>query len=340
MTKARRDLVDPSVTRWYHCISRCVRAALLLANGREDRKEWLERRLQFLTENFALSVGGFAVLDNHLHVLCRLDPEAAKKWTAEDVVRRWIKVYPPSSLDMDDVSAVDEWVKRQASDVPRVEKLRIRLADLGWFMKALKEPLARLANREDGYRGPFWEPRYKSIAILDDEALLATSAYIDLNVVAAGLAEVPEKSPHTSVKQRVDHVRDNGRLDKLRAALEGSVAASERAGDMEQGHWLVPVEDRRSREPSSREGMLESLPLGSYLLLVESIGRRVRTGKASIDSALRGIFQRLDIIADRWGERVEQLLKPSGALRGNFFASGGGLICIQIQGRDTRVVSL
>jgi hypothetical protein len=29
-----------------------------------------------------------------------------------------------------------------------VARTRERLADLGWFMKCLKEPLARLANRE------------------------------------------------------------------------------------------------------------------------------------------------------------------------------------------------
>ena len=38
-------------------------------------------------------------------------------------------------------------------------------------MKALKERLARLANKEDRCKGTFWESRYKSIAILDEEAL-------------------------------------------------------------------------------------------------------------------------------------------------------------------------
>jgi hypothetical protein len=39
-------------------------------------------------------------------------------------------------------------------------------------MKCLKEPLARLANRQDQIRGAFFEGRFKSVAILDDEALL------------------------------------------------------------------------------------------------------------------------------------------------------------------------
>jgi hypothetical protein len=36
MTMPRRQLVDVSVTRYYHCISRCVRRAFLFGEG-EDR---------------------------------------------------------------------------------------------------------------------------------------------------------------------------------------------------------------------------------------------------------------------------------------------------------------
>ena len=41
MTMARSRLVDPSVTRWYHCITRCVRRAFLLGEGANDRKQWI-----------------------------------------------------------------------------------------------------------------------------------------------------------------------------------------------------------------------------------------------------------------------------------------------------------
>jgi hypothetical protein len=57
---------------------------------------------------------------------------------------------------------------------------------LGWFIKALKGPLARMANKEDGCMGTFWDSHFKSIAILGEEALLATCAYIDLNRSFAG----------------------------------------------------------------------------------------------------------------------------------------------------------
>jgi REP element-mobilizing transposase RayT len=66
MTIARVYLVNPMVSRWYHCITRCVRRARLLGEGM-DRKEWIEHRLKELAEIFGISVAGFAVLDNHLH---------------------------------------------------------------------------------------------------------------------------------------------------------------------------------------------------------------------------------------------------------------------------------
>jgi hypothetical protein len=42
-----------------------------------------------------VAVGGFSALDNHLHLLLRLDPEVATGWSDEDVVRRWGRLFPP-----------------------------------------------------------------------------------------------------------------------------------------------------------------------------------------------------------------------------------------------------
>ena len=49
MAIARAQLVDLSLTRWYHCVTRCVRRASLLGEGDHDRKEWLENRLEELS---------------------------------------------------------------------------------------------------------------------------------------------------------------------------------------------------------------------------------------------------------------------------------------------------
>jgi hypothetical protein len=81
MTIARAHLVDPAVSRWYHCVTRCVRRAFLLGEGAHERNEWTENRLRELAEIFSVAVGGFSVPDHHLHVLvargpCRTWPDA------------------------------------------------------------------------------------------------------------------------------------------------------------------------------------------------------------------------------------------------------------------------
>jgi hypothetical protein len=124
MTVARSLLVDLEVTRYYHCISRCVRRAFLCGEGFEHRKAWIEQRLELLAGNFAVSVCGFAVMDNHLHVLCRLDPGVAEAWPDEEVVRRWITVYPPPTLDVDDAKVVRLWVAHECKDAEKVAKYR------------------------------------------------------------------------------------------------------------------------------------------------------------------------------------------------------------------------
>jgi REP element-mobilizing transposase RayT len=133
------------------------------------------------------------VLDNHLHLLLRLDPDVANGWSDEEVVRRWGRLFPPRDKSRQPMPVTNDWVQWRLKDVRWVATARERLQSLSWFMKCLKEPLSRLANRQDQTRGTFFEGRFKSVAILDEESLLATCAYIDLNPVAAGIVQVPDR---------------------------------------------------------------------------------------------------------------------------------------------------
>lgn len=327
MTVARSQLVDVAVSRWYHCISRCVRRAHLLGEQGPvksspvgDRKQWIERRLQQLDAIFAVSVGGFSIMDNHLHLLLRIDPEVAKGWSSEEVLKRWFQLFPPRGTDRKPLPAAKrkELEAERLKDKAWMARARERLSSLSWFMKCLKEPLSRLVNKEERCTGAFFEGRFKSIAILDEEALLSVSAYIDLNPVAAGVAETPEQSEHTSVKARVDNVRRQGRVRDLQAAKRGSVAGSRAAKKLEEKLWLIPIEDRR-RIDSRREGMLESFTLGNYLMLVEYTGRLLREGKATITAEVNDILGRIGSSSDTWQARMQQLCR--GRMLGRFLAS-------------------
>ena len=130
MTIARAHLVDPSVTRWYHCVTRCVRRAFLLGEGMHDRKSWIEHRLEELAEIFAMAVAGFAILDNHLHLLVRLDPDVAWGWSDEDVVRRWGRLFPPRDKARQVAPVSDEWVQARLKDARWVATVRAAVAKL------------------------------------------------------------------------------------------------------------------------------------------------------------------------------------------------------------------
>jgi hypothetical protein len=135
MTIARGQLVDIALTRWYHCISRCVRRAILLGEGEQDRKDWIEQRLQELVEIFAVSIGGFAILDNHLHGRVRLDPHVAAQWPDDEVVRRWGRLFPPGDKQRQPLPISEAWVQERLQDPAWVAQARERLANLSWLMK-------------------------------------------------------------------------------------------------------------------------------------------------------------------------------------------------------------
>lgn len=169
-------------------------------------------------------------------------------------------------------------------------------------------------NKEDDCNGTFWEARYKSIAILDEQALLATCAYIDLNPFAAGIAKNPEDAPHTSIKQRVDHVRKSGDLETLQAAAAAkSIPAARIEADIEQSHWLCPLQDRKTAA-AAREGMLPGFSLSSYLELVDWTARLCRTGKARITQEVPSIMTRLGTSPEYWQSHLQKLLTKTRSL--------------------------
>lgn len=318
MTVARSQLVDLELTPYYHCISRCVRGAFLCGEGYEHRKDWIENRLEELADLFAVSVAGFAVLDNHLHVLVRLEgKQRVAPWSDREIAERWGRLFPPRDKKRQPLPVTEAWIQKKLGNQQWLEKTRRRLANLGWFMKCLKEPLARMANREEGCRGTFWEGRYKSIAVLDAEALLATCVYIDLNPVAAGIADVPENSPHTSIKARLDHVRHQGRWADLQAALQttstGCVLSTDAATGLEEQLWLCPLAGTVDAS-GHYAGLLEGFSLAQYLQLVDWTSRFVREGKRHVTRAVASILQRLDTSAEVWQATFQKMFARSQVL--------------------------
>ena len=91
----RREIVDADEVGCYHCYSRCVRRAYLCGQDAysgqnyDHRKQWVEKRLEFLASVMAVELLVHAVMDNHLHVVLRIRPDLAQQWSDREVARRW-----------------------------------------------------------------------------------------------------------------------------------------------------------------------------------------------------------------------------------------------------------
>ena len=152
-------------------------------------------------------------------------------------------------------------------------------------MKELKEYAAAKANELYDEDGVFWSGRYRSIAILDEAALLATSIYIDLNPFAAGMVQLPEQAEFSSLRIRA--ASRITRADRPQAAPDLVATGTERSS------WLCPIDDRIGDGQQARCGLLEGLSLDQYLQLLDETSRRKRPGKAKLSASAQAILERL-----------------------------------------------
>ncbi|MEE4278783.1 MAG: transposase, partial [Halieaceae bacterium] len=216
MTRPRCEQIALSATPYYHVTSRCVRRAFLCGvdnksgQSYEHRRQWVEHRIRLLSSLFAIDVAAYAVMSNHYHIVVKLVPDQLSSVPDEAILRRWGCLYKGPLL-LQRYLAGDSLKEAERKYLAKLASVyRDRLASLSWFMKCLNEPIARRANREDECTGHFWESRYKSQPLIDEAALLACLAYVDLNPVRAKIASTPEASKHTSIKERVAPAFDPG----------------------------------------------------------------------------------------------------------------------------------
>jgi REP element-mobilizing transposase RayT len=289
MRLPRERQFDPANPPWLHCISRCVRRAFLCGDDFEHRRAWIERRLKLLSQCCAVEVGAYAIMANHLHVVLRPRPEQTTTWTPQRIATAWLAMRENQAPEQ--VTADPQAGKRVAilsEDPDFIARWRDRLGSLSWFMKAVKEPLSRMANREDGCSGTFWEGRFRSIPLLDTAAVVTCMAYVDLNPIRAQIAATPEDSLHTSVRTRI-------------RARQGGADAS----------WLAPVEQMTAHHEGDA-----GMAVDDYLRLVDACGRCQRADKAgAIPQDLADILARLDgqLQPSQW---LRTVLLPHG-LRGS-----------------------
>lgn len=208
MRKPRREQLDFENGGFCHLTARCVRQMFLCGKDYETgkdyshRKSWIEKRLLFLTSIFSVELFGYAIMENHYHLVLNFVPQAAALWSPEEVARRWLRLFPKRTPELGEI-----WMKELLGDPESVESLRKRLSTSPEFMKGLNEYIARRANHEEQIKGAFWSGRYTSRQINDAEDMVKCMAYVDLNPVRANVVKDPEQpGQHTSLVRRLKEV--------------------------------------------------------------------------------------------------------------------------------------
>lgn len=287
MPMPRKALVSVDTTPSYHVVSRCVRRTFLF--GVVDNKDFSHRRdaivarLAELTQLFCIDIAAYAIMSNHYHLVVRIQKQRVMDLSVDEVIARWSALFslPPLAKRYADNEALSDAELGEA--MRQIELRRARLYDLSWFMRCLNEPIARMANREDGCTGRFWEGRFKSQALLDERAELQAMAYVDLNPIRAQMADSLKNSDFTSIQTRLD------KSQSLRKPL------------------LLPFagNSHRSNNP-------EHIPynLIDYIQLVDWTGRQIKAGKRGyIKDDIPPIFERLKMNTSAWLHNCEHLEK-------------------------------
>jgi len=287
MPKPRYTQVSLEATPYYHCVSRCVRRAFLCgadeSTGRnyEHRRQWIEDKLLELAQIFALDICAYAVMSNHYHVVLYINQDQAENWNMDDVINHWHNLFTGNLISQRYMRG-DALSKAESKLLGQSVKIwRERLMDISWFMRVLNERIAREANAEDGCTGRFWEGRFKTQALLDEAALAACMAYVDLNPIRAKMAKTPETSDHTSIKHRIKKAQQVSNPDQYKQQLQN----------------LMPFAG------NPRKNIPKGLPfrLTDYMELVDWSGRIIREGKrGSISEQASPILQRLNIEIKHW----------------------------------------
>ena len=164
----RSDIVDPHSVQMFHCRSRCVRRAFLCGEDHysgknyDHRRQWIEDKQIDLAKYFSLDIVAVSIMSNHMHHVLRTRPDLVRKMSNKEVARRWLGICPKRRND--DGTAcepTDDEIRDLCKQKNKLKQLRERLSSISWFMRVLKQSIARRANLEDEVDGRFWvRPSY------------------------------------------------------------------------------------------------------------------------------------------------------------------------------------
>jgi REP element-mobilizing transposase RayT len=155
----------------YHVISRTALDGFPFGPVEKDRFVSILKRFARI---YFTDVLGYAVMDNHVHILVRMLPE--RNFSDQDIEARFKLYYGEEAV----------------FPVGRIDHFRKKWASLSEFVREVKQTFSRYYNKAKGRKGTLWGERFKSVIVERGETLIHCLAYIDLNAVRAGIVTRPE----------------------------------------------------------------------------------------------------------------------------------------------------
>ncbi len=313
-----------------HVMNRVVRRCFLMGTDEftgknyDHRKTWVENELKRLAAGFGIDLLTFSILSNHFHLMLRSRPDVVATWDDSEVARRWLLLCPVrKSADGRAAEPNEPELNSIRCDADKVKTIRSRLSDISWWMRLLCQRIAQKANAEEEMSGKFWQSRYRAVRLIDEESILACSAYVDLNPIRAALAQTIEDSNFTSAQLRLKVILSaaEGAGDSLDA--EPSVPTSTPASTEVKAavdSYLSPIEIDELNDPLGPRASLDNdrcsdkgflaMPTAAYLELLDWTARQIVSGKRSATPEdMSPLLERLKIKPAVWFELVTQFGK-------------------------------
>jgi len=120
--------------------------------------------------------------------------------------------------------------------------------------------IAQEYNLRKSRKGAFWEDRYHATAVQDDDHLIRCMAYIDLNMVRAGVVNHPSEWPFSGYNEILTPPRKYSLIDRRRLLSLLGFDDSDKFSKVYQG-WVEDI--LRTRGHSREAKWTQSIAVGS-----------------------------------------------------------------------------
>lgn len=291
-----------------------------------DREKEVLRKILRNQEAFSgVRVVTYCFMSNHFHLLLDVpDRESLATLDEEGLLKVLPLLYDRKTVE--GVRRELEVARKGGNDAWHREILHRyerRRGDLGLFLKELKQRFTFYMNKRLDRVGTLWEGRYKSILVEDcEKALLAISAYIDLNPVRAGIVSKPEDYRWSGYAEavgggrRANRARDGLSL-MLGEALDDATFPQDWRHTVERYRMFLYLEGKEivkdaDRGQGGRRGMKETevevvVENRGKFSLQEALRHRVRYfcdgAVLGTEGFVNAIFERERTLRKRFGKR-------------------------------------